>query len=63
MISIQKVLTDFQMICSSVSWFVRFMKASVIMDDLKGRTITDKQTGHYLINGHTPISKTMLYVP
>lgn len=53
MISIQKVLTDFQMISSSISWFGRFMKVSVVMDDFKGRTITDTQTD--LINGHTTI--------
>jgi len=56
MIAIQKVMTDFQMICSSISWFGRFMKVSVVMDDFMGRTITDTQIGCcYLINGHTPI--------
>jgi len=54
-IAIQKVLTDFQMICSSVSWFGRFMKVSVVIDDFMGRTITDTQIGRYLIHGHTPI--------
>ena len=38
------------------------MKATVVMDDFKGRTITDTQIGRYFINGHTPIFKTMLYI-
>jgi len=63
MIPIQKVLTDFQMICSSVSWFGRFMKANV-MDDFTGRTITDTQIGRYLIGGHKPICQNhVIYTP
>lgn len=58
MTAIQNVLTNFQMRCSSVSWFGRLMTVSVVMDDYKGTTITDTHIGHYLINGHTLICQT-----
>jgi hypothetical protein len=54
MIAIQKVLTDFQMICSSVSWFGRFMKVSVVMDDFMGRTITDRLVPYPWAHTHLP---------